>query len=82
MCAEQALIVEKMGVKRYIIRLGFTLTSLFMCLRAIDLFWRRDIGTREQGIGLAGQRSPRTPKVPGSIPDLAVSMQFEFMLKM
>ena len=31
---------------------------------------------------LVGQRSPRTPKVPGSILDLTVSMQFGFMLKM
>ena len=36
----------------------------------------------EQRIGLAGQRSFGTPKVPGSIPDLAVSMQLGFMLKM
>ena len=36
----------------------------------------------ERRIGLTGQRSPRTPKVPDSIPDLAVSMQFGFMLKM
>ena len=34
----------------------------------------------EQIIGLAGQCSPRTPKVLGSIPNLAVSMQFWFSL--
>ena len=37
--------------------------------------------TFEQRIGLSVQCSPRTPRVPGSIPDLAVSLQFGFMLK-
>ena len=37
---------------------------------------------KEQRISLAGQPSPRTPKVLGSIPDLAVSLQFGFMFKM
>ena len=36
----------------------------------------------ERQIGLAGQRLPRTKKVPGSIPDLNVSMQWGLMLKM
>ena len=36
----------------------------------------------DRPISLAGQRSPRMPKVPNSIPTYAVSMQLGFMLKM
>ena len=36
----------------------------------------------ERRSGLAGQRSPITLKVLGSIPNIAVSMQFGVMLKM